>query len=215
MTGAKKARKAIANITTMALLSSSLCITGCAQITDNFAAVEKAISGTEPAPFEEFSSEKQSTGCYIVDETGLLSTQTKKALEAQAAELAETYGVAPYLFMTNNTGNPALISFAQSYWNENGLGLGEGGDGILLVIDVGFCSCAAITHGKGTALFTDYSIHKLEVSAGLCLVGDDWEDAAEDYLESCKEALEYETSHGEPLDSDNDPYKVKVKVTKR
>ena len=213
MTAAKRVRKAIAGIATAALLATAPCIAGCTQIAEDIATIQKVISGAESKPTGELPPKKQLTGDYILDEYGLFNSKTEEKLEEQAAELAGTYGIAPYLLVTDSPGDQPVRKFAEEYWLENGLGIGDEGDGILFVIAVDSRDYVTLTHSKGIYVFSDYAIQKLEGSVRLCLIGDDWKDAAEDYLECCREMMEHEALYGEPLESSIDQNKVKVKVT--
>ena len=60
------------------------------------------------------------------------------------------------------------------------------------------------TAGGGVTAFTDYRIEQQEDEIVPLLSDEEWEDAADTYIEMCDEALDYYADHGEPIDIDND-----------
>ena len=142
---------------------------------------------------------------YILDDYGLYDSSTAQELEQQAAGLASSYGVAPYLVVVDDIGGASVRSFAESYWLSHDLGLGSDTSGIMFLIAVDSRDYVTITHGKGIYCFTDYGIEQLEDAVVDYLSDDEWESAASCYLDECSRIMAFAEEKGEPLDSDNDP----------
>lgn len=87
---------------------------------------------------------------------------------------------------------------------SNGLGYGDEQSGILFLLAVGSRKYVTITYGGGVTAFTDYRIEQQEDEIVPLLSDEEWEDAADTYIEMCDEALDYYADHGEPIDIDND-----------
>ena len=106
--------------------------------------------------------------------------------------------------VVDSIGDADQREYAKNYYISNGLGYGDEQSGILFLLAVGSRKYVTITYGGGVTAFTDYRIEQQEDEIVPLLSDEEWEDAADTYIEMCDEALDYYADHGEPIDIDND-----------
>ena len=125
-------------------------------------------------------------------------------LEQKAQDASAGHGVNVYLLTVSDIGGQNVREFAKDWYRDYDLGYGEGKSGILFLIALDSRDYVTITYGGGVTAFTDYRIEQQEDEIVPLLSDEEWEDAADTYIEMCDEALDYYADHGEPIDIDND-----------
>ena len=140
----------------------------------------------------------------VRDECGIFDADTLADLEEEAESASEGHGVDVYFLVVDSIGDADQREYAKNYYISNGLGSGDEQSGILFLLAVGSRKYVTITYGGGVTAFTDYRIEQQEDEIVPLLSDEEWEDAADTYIEMCDEALDYYADHGEPIDIDND-----------
>ncbi len=140
----------------------------------------------------------------VRDEMGLFDADTYSQLEASAEAASNGHDCDVYFLVVDSIGDADQRDYAKNYYIANGLGYGDEQSGILFLLAVGSRKYVTITYGGGVTAFTDYRIEQQEDEIVPLLSDEEWEDAADTYIEMCDEALDYYADHGEPIDIDND-----------
>ena len=140
----------------------------------------------------------------VRDEMGLFDADTYSQLEASAEAASNGHDCDVYFLVVDSIGDTDQRQYAKDYYLANGLGSGSEQSGILFLLAVGSRKYVTITYGGGVTAFTDYRIEQQEDEIVPLLSDEEWEDAADTYIEMCGEALDYYADHGEPIDIDND-----------
>lgn len=151
---------------------------------------------------------------YVRDHYQLLSTNDVQEFEERAAQLATTYQCAPYITIVNNIGQQNVRSYAESYWQENDLGINADKDGIMFLFAVDSRDYVTITHGQGETggitIFTDYRIAQIEDEVVSELADNNWEDACDTFLDEVSQTLSYYQESGTAWDVSNDPKEARI-----
>ena len=142
-------------------------------------------------------------GSYVIDDYGLLSSETRNQLEATAKELAAQYNMGVYLLIVDNMGSMSPSSaertnFATSFYRANNLGLGSGKDGIMLTLAIASRDYVTIGYGQGSYSFSDEGIEAMEEAVKDELRDDDWEGGCNAYYSQIGDQLAYYDAKGEP-----------------
>ena len=140
----------------------------------------------------------------VRDEMGLFDADTYSQLEDSAEAASDGHDCDVYFLVVDSIGDTDQRQYAKDYYLANGLGSGSEQSGILFLLAVGSRKYVTITYGEGVTAFTDYRIEQQEDEIVPLLSDEEWEDAADTYIEMCGEALDYYADHGEPIDIDND-----------
>lgn len=142
-------------------------------------------------------------GTYVFDEYGLLSNDEFAHLEGQGKEYASTYDVGVYLLITNNMGQSDPSSserneFARQYYEDKGLGLGSGKDGILFVIAVDSRDYVTVKHFDDSSKdpFSNDSVDAMEDDVVDRLGDDEWYEGCATYYKTIGEHLAYFAKNG-------------------
>lgn len=138
----------------------------------------------------------------VRDECGVFDADTLAELEQEAEDASAGHDVDVYFLVVDNIGDANQRDYAKNYYISNGLGYGDEQSGILFLLAVGSRKYVTITYGGGVTAFTDYRIEQQEDEIVPKLSDEDWDDAAETYIEMCGEALDYYAEHGTPIDVD-------------
>ncbi len=101
----------------------------------------------------------------LVDDADLLDEYEEAEILQKLNEASERYQIDFVIVTVENNGGKTSRDFADDYFDYNGYGLGEGYDGILLLItqrnEYGDRALYISTHGKGITLLPDYRIEDL------------------------------------------------------
>lgn len=151
---------------------------------------------------------------FIMDSAGLLSDEQRLVLENQAQYLSETYGCGVYALTVDTMYGAERRQFAEDFYIENDLGVGDYRNGILFLVCMDTRDYVTVTYGRnpsnttqygsGILAFTDAGIAQMEEDVVPQLSDGDYDEAFEIYLDTCEEYLTYYAEHGEgkvPADS--------------
>ena len=146
---------------------------------------------------------------YVTDAAGLLTQDEVLALEAQAEQIAEDYGCAPYILVVENYRDYEdtydVREAGMNLYERWGLGYGPEKNGLLLMLSMAERDRALVTNGSVThQAFTDYGQDYLCEQFLDNFHNDDWVGGFRDYLDGCAWLLE-QAKNGTPYDVDTAP----------
>lgn len=138
---------------------------------------------------------------YIVDGAGLLTSSEAQTLEAQAKEIADQYACGLYIYTSNGT---TSFTAAEDLYEREGLGYGDGKEGVLLVLGMAERDYAIVAYGGANDAFTEYAMDYLEEEVVSELKNNDWYGAFSTYLSTGSYALQM-AADGKPLTWQSNP----------
>ena len=146
---------------------------------------------------------------YVTDAAGLLTQDEVLALEAQAEQIAEDYGCAPYILVVENyrdyEDTDDALEAGMNLYERWGLGYGPEKNGLLLMLSMAERDCALVPYGSVThQAFTDYGQNALCEQFLDNFRNDDWAGGFRDYLDGCAWLLE-QARNGTPYDVNTAP----------
>ena len=141
---------------------------------------------------------------YVTDAAGLLTQDEVLALEAQAEQIAEDYGCAPYILVVENYRDYEdtydVFEAGMNLYERWGLGYGPEKNGLLLILSMAERDYTLVTNGSVThQAFTDYGQEALREQFLDNFHNDDWAGGFRDYLDGCAWLLE-QAKNGTPYD---------------
>lgn len=144
------------------------------------------------------------SGEYVYDWGSILTQSQRQELDQTAKEISETYACGVYIVTvrdyTQYGSSPREA--AKAIYREQGFGLGDGQDGILLLLSINARQYWMATHGYGTVAFTDYGLEILAEKFVDNFKRDDWNGGFADYLKQSGSMLK-QARAGSPLDVNN------------
>ena len=151
----------------------------------------------------------QITMPHVTDAVGLLTQDEVLALEAQAEQIAEDYGCAPYILVVENYRDYEdtydVREAGMNLYERWGLGYGPEKNGLLLMLSMAERDYALVTNGSVThQAFTDYGQEALREQFLDNFHNDDWAGGFRDYLDGCAWLLE-QARNGTPYDVNTAP----------
>ena len=146
---------------------------------------------------------------YVTDAAGLLTQDEVLALEAQAEQIAEDYGCAPYILVVENyrvyEDTYDVREAGMNLYERWELGHGPEKNGLLLMLSMAERDYALVTNGSVThQAFTDYGQEALREQFLDNFHNDDWVGGFRDYLDGCAWLLE-QARNGTPYDVNTAP----------
>ena len=146
---------------------------------------------------------------YVTDAAGLLTQDEVLALEAQAEQIAEDYGCAPYILVVENYRDYEetydIFEAGMNLYERWELGYGPEKNGLLLILSMAERDYALVTYGSVThRAFTDYGQNALCEKFLDNFRNDDWAGGFRDYLDGCAWLLE-RAKNGTPYDVNTAP----------
>lgn len=125
----------------------------------------------------------------LVDDAGLLSASEKKEIEKRLDEISKSQECDVVLVTVDSLGNKTAQAYADDFYDYRGYGMGQGDDGILLLLSMEDRDYAFSTYGFGITAFNDTGLEKLEEDI-LPLLGDNrYYDAFSTYADSSEKLL--------------------------
>ena len=151
----------------------------------------------------------QITMPYVTDAAGLLTNEQVMALEAQAKQIAENYGCAPYILVVDDfrvyEDTYDIFEAGMNLYERWELGYGPEKNGLLLILSMAERDYALVTYGSVThQAFTDYGQDALCEQFLDNFRNDDWAGGFQDYLNTGAWLLE-QAKNGTPYDVDTAP----------
>lgn len=146
---------------------------------------------------------------YVTDAAGLLTQDEVLALEAQAEQIAEDYGCAPYILVVENYRDYEdtydVFEAGMNLYERWELGHGPEKNGLLLILSMAERDHALVTYGSVThQAFTDYGQEALREQFLDNFHNDDWAGGFQDYLDTSAWLLE-QAKNGTPYDVNTAP----------
>ena len=128
-------------------------------------------------------------GDWVTDEAGLLTDQQISQLSQRAAALAHSSGVGVYIRTVDDYadyGFTDVETASYTLYHNDSLGVGDGRDGVLLLLSVSNRKYAAFVYGdKAELLFPDSALQQLEDGFLDDFRNDDWYGGFCDYIDGC------------------------------
>lgn len=132
-------------------------------------------------------------GDWVTDEAGLLTDQQISQLSQRAAALAHSSGVGVYIRTVDDYadyGFTDVETASYTLYHNDSLGVGDGRDGVLLLLSVSNRKYAAFVYGdKAELLFPDSALQQLEDGFLDDFRNDDWYEGFCDYIDGCADLL--------------------------
>lgn len=131
----------------------------------------------------------------VVDVADLLTYEEWERLEATAEQLTQRYGCGVYIVTVDDYeeyGSGSVYDVTTQIYNneDNGFGVGDGREGILLLLSMYDRDYALFVHGEqAEEAFNGYAQELLEEEFLDDFGEDDWYGGFSDYLETCGEYL--------------------------
>lgn len=138
----------------------------------------------------------------MVDDAGLLTAAERSELLARLDEISERHACDVAIVTVNSLGNKTAEAYADDYFDYNGYGIGNGYDGILLLISMEDRDWAITTHGFAIPAFTDagqaymVSQFKPDLSDGsYASAFNIFAELCDDFLSQAKSGEPYDKGH--------------------
>lgn len=145
---------------------------------------------------------------HVTDEVGIISREEKLQLEAMAAEVSAKYDLGVYIIAVWDHGDYAygdVFDVAKAMYKGCSLGLGEGKDGVLLLLSLYNRDYSLITYGdRGNYAFTEAGREHLVDFFLDDFADENYYNGFVDYINGCDDYLAAAAA-GEPYDKENLP----------
>ena len=146
---------------------------------------------------------------HVTDAVGLLSNEEIMALEAQAGQIEDSYGCAPYILVVEDfqvyEDTADIFEAGMNLYERWELGHGPEKNGLLLILSMAERDYALVTYGSVThQAFTDYGQDYLTEQFLDNFRQNDWAGGFQDYLNTSAWLLE-QAKNGTPYDVDTAP----------
>lgn len=141
---------------------------------------------------------------YVIDTNDLLTYEEWETLEDQAADISQRHGCGVYIVTVDDYtvyGSGDVYDVTTQLYNdpENGFGLGEGREGIILLLSMYERDYALFIHGEyAEYAFNAYGQAELENAFLPSFGEDDWCGGFAGYLAACDSYLT-QAENGEPV----------------
>lgn len=164
-------------------------------------------------PEETVESENPENTAYVKDECELLTQAEAEELNADASEVADKYNCGVYVRVFNDMGSYEDIeSFAESVYTEESLGLGEGQNGVMLILSLSGKDYYIFVYGEdANKVFTDDAKDQMMNAIVSDMDNDDFYNAFKTFSDIAEEDLEAKANE-EPEQPDS-PYLAEYDVT--
>ena len=140
---------------------------------------------------------------FFLDEASIVSSESQKKIELRLADISKAQSCGVYLMTIDDFHGLDPQTFADSVYEEKGMGYGSSGSGILLVVNFDSGDWVISTAGSAISAFTDAGQKYLmeQVNADL---RDDPAAAFYVYADQCEDFL-LQAAKGTPYDSGSLP----------
>lgn len=140
----------------------------------------------------------------LVDEAGLLDEEEKSLLLGKLDEISERQNMDVAVLTNYSVNDESPKLFAADYFENNGYGMGEEHDGILLMLTMETRDWAIVTHGYGIDVFTDAGQEYITDIIVDCFSDGEYYEGFDRFADLCDEFITA-AAEGEPYDYDNLP----------
>ncbi len=171
----------------------TMSATALTQAVQAMAEAVSAYGGAEP-PETVDDTESDDTMRYVFDLSDLLSYEEWRELEDRAADISQRHSCGVYFLMvddyTEAAGTDDVYEAAYHTYHNNELGVGEGRDGIFVLLSMAERDCAMFVYGDDAEYaFNEYGQERLEGAFLGDFGSDDWYGGISHYLDACDEYL--------------------------
>lgn len=154
---------------------------------------------------------------YIFDLSDKLSFDEWAELEAQAADISQRHGCGVYAAFvddfTEYGGGDSVYKTTYQLYHANELGMGEGRDGIIILLSMADRDYAMFVYGENAEnAFNEYGQEQLEESFLSDFGSDEWYSGVSHYLDTCDEYLTL-AEEGKPVRKSTLPMYIIVVVS--
>ena len=157
------------------------------------------------------------SGKYVFDEYGVLSSSEFNELESHAAKLAEEYDQGVYLYITDTMGyggdptDSQRNEFARDVYLQNNLGVGGNKQGIIFALAVDSRDYVTVKKQGSADPFSNECVDALESNVVSHLKNNDWYGGAKAYYDTVDEQLAYYAATGKQW-TEPDPISFILKI---
>ena len=154
---------------------------------------------------------------YIFDLSDKLTFDEWAELEAQAADISQRHGCGVYAAFvddfTEYGGGDSVYKTTYQLYHANELGMGEGRDGIIILLSMADRDYAMFVYGANAEnAFNEYGQEQLEESFLSDFGSDEWYSGVSNYLNTCDEYLTL-AEEGKPVRKSTLPMYIIVVVS--
>ena len=165
-------------------------------------AIPSAVFAAGPETVIDSGAEEQAI--YIYDEAGLFTEEQYQNLQEQAMSISNYSQCGVYFVAVNDytdySSYSDILSAAEELYLENGFGIGEEQNGILLILSMIDRDYALVAYGDfGNMAFTDYGKDVMSENFLDDFADNHWYGGVLDYLLDCEHMLDM-ALEGTPLD---------------
>ena len=140
----------------------------------------------------------------LVDEADLLTGSEEETLLAKLDEISKRQQFDVAVITVSSLDGESPQAFADDYYDYNGYGMGEGDDGVLLLISMEDRDWYVSTHGYGITAVTDAGLDYIADQFVPYLSDGDYEMAFTVYADLCDDFVT-QARTGDPYDAGNLP----------
>ena len=137
-------------------------------------------------PFVLAGAKAVSAGQRVFDQAALLTAEETQLLEEDISTLAEQSRLDIAVVTTDDAEGKNAREYADDFYDDNGFGMGEQYDGLLLLIDMDHREVYISTSGRAIGIFTDARIDAMTDTSVSFLAEQDYMGAAEAFLDDVR-----------------------------
>ncbi|MGN0612648.1 MAG: TPM domain-containing protein [Porcipelethomonas sp.] len=138
----------------------------------------------------------------VVDDADLLTDEQEADLENKIQNIIDKYDFDVVLLTEDTLDGLTPMEYADDYYDYEGYGANENGDGVLLLVSMEDRDWWISTKGYGIKAFTDYGIEKAGDSFVSFLSDGDYKGGFDSFLEITEDYIKAADS-GKPYDTNN------------
>ena len=139
---------------------------------------------------------------YIVDEEGLLTADEISELNRQAEAVSDRYQCSVNVLFTDSLDGKSAESYAEDYYDQNGLGYHGTNDGILLLVSMEERDYFITSAGVAQSAVTGSRLYTLEDAFLTYLSSGSYYEAVSAFISQC----DYQLAHkDDPIEDEPEP----------
>lgn len=140
----------------------------------------------------------------LVDEAALLTADEASELQTQLDEISERLEFDIVIVTVDSLGGKSAMEYADDYFDYNGYGFGEGGDGCILLLSMEERDWWVSTKGYGIYAITDAGLEYMSEQFLPYISNGDYAGGFKVFAQLCDEFV-YQAMNDEPYDTNNIP----------
>ena len=135
----------------------------------------------------------------LYDEADVLTAQEESTILEQLNSVAEAYQVEVVIAIVEDLDGYSADRYVQAFYDENGYGIGQNRDGVLLLVAMEEREYRILSNGFGAQAITDGEIDSISDDIAPYLSDGDYAKAFESFIEACRYQIDGEIN-GFPFD---------------